>query len=47
MVDIGPERGLPAMPKSRVMLHAKVGDPVKLAALRTLSAAFRSAATAK
>jgi hypothetical protein len=28
------------------MLHSKIGDPVKLAALRTLSAAFRSA-TAK
>jgi DNA-binding transcriptional LysR family regulator len=46
MVDIGPERELPAMPKSRVMLHSKVGDPVKLTALRTLSATFRSA-TAK
>jgi hypothetical protein len=44
MVYIGPERGLPPMPKSRVMLHSKIGDPVKLAALRMLSAAFRSAA---
>src|SRR5580700_5439301 len=44
MVDIGLERALPAMPKSRVMLHSKVSDPVKLGALRTLSAAFRSAA---
>jgi DNA-binding transcriptional LysR family regulator len=44
MVDIGPERGLPPMPKSRVMLHSKIGDAVKLAALRMLSAAFRSMA---
>ena len=44
MVDIGPERGLPAMQTSKVMLHSKSGDPVKLAALRTLAAAFRSAA---
>lgn len=44
MVDIGPERGLPPLPKSRVMLHSKVADPTKLAALRTLSAAFRSLA---
>jgi DNA-binding transcriptional LysR family regulator len=43
MVDVGLERGLPAMSKSRVMLHSKVGDPVKLAALRTLAATFRSA----
>jgi hypothetical protein len=28
------------------MLHSKIGDPVKLGALRTLAAAFRSA-TAK
>jgi DNA-binding transcriptional LysR family regulator len=44
MVDIGPECGLPPMPVSKVMLHAKVADPVKRAALRTLSAAFRSGA---
>lgn len=42
MVDIGPESGLPPMPTSKVMLHSKIGDPVKLAALRILSAAFRS-----
>jgi len=46
MIDIGPERGLPPMPKSKVMLHSKVADPVKLSALRTLSAAFRSVTTA-
>ena len=44
MVDIGPPRGLPSMPTSKVMLHSKVSDPLKLAALRTFSAAFRSAA---
>jgi DNA-binding transcriptional LysR family regulator len=42
LVDIGTERGLPLLPKSRVMLHSKISDPTKLAALRTLSAAFRS-----
>jgi DNA-binding transcriptional LysR family regulator len=44
MVNIGPECGLPPMPKSKVMLHSKVADPLKLSALRTLSAAFRSVA---
>ena len=44
IVDIGPERGLPRLPKSRVILHSKVSEPAKLAALRTLSAAFRSVA---
>jgi DNA-binding transcriptional LysR family regulator len=46
MIDIGPERGLPQMPKSKVMLHSKVADPLKRSALRTLSAAFRSGAAA-
>ena len=45
MVDIGPEHGLPRMGISKVLLHSKVGDPAKLAALRTLAATFRSAAT--
>ena len=44
MVDIGPQERLPAMPNSKVMLHSKVSDPAKLAALRTLSASFRSMA---
>jgi DNA-binding transcriptional LysR family regulator len=44
MVDIGPEQGLPPLPSSRVMLHSKVSEPAKLAALRTLSATFRSMA---
>ena len=43
MVDIGPEHGLPRMGISKVLLHSKVGDPAKLAALRTLAATFRSA----
>ena len=45
MVNLGPEEGLPPMPSSKVMLHSKVGDPVKLAALRMLAAAFRSMAS--
>ena len=45
MVDIGPERDLPPIATSRVMLHSKISDPVKLAALRMLAAAFRSATT--
>jgi hypothetical protein len=44
MVDIGPAHGLPRIGSSKVMLHSKVGDPAKLAALRTLAATFRSAA---
>ena len=45
MLDIGPEHGLPRMGISKVLLHSKVGDPAKLAALRTLAATFRSAVT--
>lgn len=44
IVDIGPQHGLPSLPKSKVILHSKVSEPAKLAALRTLSAAFRSVA---
>jgi DNA-binding transcriptional LysR family regulator len=46
MVDIGPEHGLPWMGISKVLLHSKVGDPAKLAALRALAATFRSEAAA-
>jgi DNA-binding transcriptional LysR family regulator len=42
LIDIGPAHGLPQIATSRVMLHSKVGDPAKLAALRTLAATFRS-----
>ena len=37
---------LPRLGTSKVMLHSKVGDPAKLAALRTLAATFRSVASA-
>jgi DNA-binding transcriptional LysR family regulator len=42
MIDIGPAHGLPPIGSSKVMLHSKVGDPMKLTALRTLAATFRS-----
>lgn len=42
LVDIGSTHKLPGLGASKVMLHAKVGDPAKLAALRTLAATFRS-----
>lgn len=44
MVDIGPAQGLPRLGSSKVMLHSKVSDAGRLAALRTLAATFRSAA---
>jgi DNA-binding transcriptional LysR family regulator len=43
MIDIGTANGLPRLGSSQVMLHSKVSDPAKLAALRTLAATFRSA----
>jgi DNA-binding transcriptional LysR family regulator len=45
VVDIGPRHGLPRIAASKVMLHSKVADHGKLAALRTLAATFRSAVT--
>lgn len=42
MIDIGPAHGLPRIGSSKVLLHSKVSDPAKLAALRTLAATFRS-----
>jgi len=42
LVDIGPAERLPRLPASKVLLHSKVSDPAKLAALRTLAATFRS-----
>jgi DNA-binding transcriptional LysR family regulator len=42
MVDLGPEQGLPPLANSKVMLHSKVGESAKLAALRMLAATFRS-----
>jgi DNA-binding transcriptional LysR family regulator len=44
LVDIGPSERLPPLGSSKVMLHSKVSDPAKLAALQTLVATFRSVA---
>jgi DNA-binding transcriptional LysR family regulator len=44
LVDIGPALKLPSLGRSKVMLHSKVSDPAKLAALRAVAATFRSAA---
>ena len=46
LVDIGPAQKLPRLGSSKVMLHSKVSDPAKLAALRTLAATFRSVVAA-
>ena len=43
-IDIGPAAGLPKLPPSDVMLHSRVSDPRLAGAVRTLAAAFRSAA---
>jgi len=42
LIDIGSDHGLPKLGSSKVMLHSRVSDPAKLAALRTLAATFRS-----
>jgi DNA-binding transcriptional LysR family regulator len=42
LVDFGPAEGLPRLSSSKVMLHSKVSDPAKRAALRTLAATFKS-----
>jgi DNA-binding transcriptional LysR family regulator len=44
VIDIGPEQRLPPLANSKVMLHSKVSEPAKLAALRMLAATFRSVA---
>lgn len=46
LIDIGPRLGLPRLPRSKVMLHSRVSDPARLAALRTLAAGFRRAVAA-
>ncbi|WFU36471.1 LysR family transcriptional regulator [Bradyrhizobium brasilense] len=46
LVEIGPAHKLPRLGTSKVILHSKVSDPAKLAALRTLAATFRSVASA-
>jgi DNA-binding transcriptional LysR family regulator len=44
-IDVGPPLKLPRLGRSKVMLYSRVDDPRRRAALRTLSAAFRSQAT--
>lgn len=44
LIDMGPRLGLPRLASSKVVLYSKVSDPVRRAALRTLSATFRSPA---
>jgi DNA-binding transcriptional LysR family regulator len=46
LVEIGIGQKLPTLGTSKVMLHSKVSDPAKLAALRTLAATFRRVVTA-
>jgi len=46
LIDIGAAQGLPRLGASKVMLHSKVSDSTKLAALRTLAATFRSVVAA-
>jgi DNA-binding transcriptional LysR family regulator len=46
LIDIGPAHRLPKLAASNVMLYSKVSDGAKLAALRTLAAAFRGVAAA-
>ena len=43
LIDMGPPLGLPRLGTSKVMLHSRVSDQARRAALRTLSATFRSA----
>nr|WP_249787513.1 LysR substrate-binding domain-containing protein [Bradyrhizobium sp. NBAIM03] len=46
LIDVGPAHKLPKLGSSKVMLHSKVSDPAKLAALRAVAATFRSVAAA-
>jgi DNA-binding transcriptional LysR family regulator len=46
LIDIGPAHKLPTLGSSKVILHSKVSDPTKLAALRTVAATFRSTTAA-
>jgi len=43
-IDVGPSLKLPRLPRSDVVLHSRVGDAQRAGAVRTLAAAFRSAA---
>jgi len=44
LVDIGGKLGLPKLPASPVVLHSRVSDATRRAALRTLAATFRQVA---
>jgi DNA-binding transcriptional LysR family regulator len=46
LIDVGPALGLPRLGTSKVILHSRVSDPLKLTALCTLAATFRKVATA-
>ncbi|MDE5441339.1 LysR family transcriptional regulator [Bradyrhizobium sp. CSA207] len=46
LIDLGPAQKLPKLGSSKVMLHSKVSDPAKLAALRMVAATFRGVAAA-
>ncbi|CEG07680.1 hypothetical protein BN961_01080 [Afipia felis] len=41
LIDIGATYKLPKLGRSKVMLYSRVSDAAQLAALRTISAAFR------
>jgi DNA-binding transcriptional LysR family regulator len=43
LIDMGRALGLPPIGTSKVMLHSRVSDPARRAALRALAATFRSA----
>jgi DNA-binding transcriptional LysR family regulator len=43
-IDIGPAAKLPKLPRSDVVLHARVSDAQRAGAVRTLAAAFKSIA---
>jgi DNA-binding transcriptional LysR family regulator len=45
LVEIGAAYRLPNLGRSKVMLYSKIGDAARLAALRTVAAAFRGAAS--
>lgn len=44
LIDVASVHKLPKLGSSKVMLHSKVSDPAKLAALRAVAATFRSVA---
>lgn len=47
LIDIGPAHGLPLLPSSKVILHSRVGEPAKRAALRAVAATFRGLAAGR